>query len=489
MGAVARTTSLTIPQEGRLGTTAALPTLLGRLGLVGATGVFAVSRRRLVRRFVLDGGRLEQMVSNAREDRFVDWLLAGDHGLRSDHQQKLAQLSGEHDGPLTAALVVSLGALRGERIAATLRAWLGEMLADALSWKDGSFAIQPGRVRLGDEPCAAWPLVEIALHLAREHPPRRAVRLPDGIASGIDGERLGGLELDTIERALLEHLDEPRRAAEVPGSLDGARREDAQKALERLWYAGLIVPARPPGQVDGREEERARGPVTEQEIRAFIAAAEREDFAALLGVAPAADPAEIRRAYYRTVRRFHPDRFREGPFAALQREIEAAFRLVHEAPEILTDPRARQRWEQSKQAPKVADPHEMARSMLARARQMVAAGRRVDAVALLEKAGRSAPDDPDIQTTLAILLAGNPRRRAEAIATLRRLAGTYPSRTDIHGGLALALARSGEAAEAQKIAARVLELDPSADAARALRGDAAAAARVRQDPLLAPLLG
>ena len=488
MGPVARVAPLSIPREGRLGVTAGLPGLLGRLGLVGATGVLAVSRRRLVRRFVLEGGRLEQMISNAREDRFLEWLLAGE-ALRSDHQQKLARLAGEHEGPLSAGVVAATGVLDEDELSARLRAWLEAMLVDAAGWRDGSFAIQPGRVRLGEEPRAGWALADAGLTLARACPPKRAVRLPDGIAAAATAEQLAGVELETLERAVLEVLAAPRRSDDTPSLVEGAERSAARSVLERLWTAGLIVPAQPPRDEDQRAAERDRGPVTEDELRAFIAAAEREDFSGLLGVAPGADPGEVRRAYYRTVRRFHPDRFREGPLAALHREIEQAFRLVHEAHQILTDPRARRRWEKARQAPPAVDPRSAARATLRRARELAAAGRRVDAVAQLEKAARAAPDDPDVELNLAVLLAGNPRRRPEAITTLRRLAGRYPSRTDVLGALALALARAGESAEAQRLAARALELDPSLDAARAVRGDAAAAGRVRRDPLLAPLVG
>ena len=72
---------VTLPSEGRLAGYS-LPRLLGGLGAVHATGALDIVRKKLVRRFVLDGGRLAVLVSNAREDRLADWLIG--HGDLAD---------------------------------------------------------------------------------------------------------------------------------------------------------------------------------------------------------------------------------------------------------------------------------------------------------------------------------------------------------------------------------------------------------------------
>ena len=66
---------MTLPREGRFAEHACAA-LLGGLWLVRATGALDITRRKLVRRFVLGHGRLQALVSNARDDRFFDWLVA-----------------------------------------------------------------------------------------------------------------------------------------------------------------------------------------------------------------------------------------------------------------------------------------------------------------------------------------------------------------------------------------------------------------------------
>ncbi len=72
-----------------------------------------------------------------------------------------------------------------------------------------------------------------------------------------------------------------------------------------------------------------------------------ESYYEILGVGPSAEPREIKRAYFRLSREFHPDRYfrREiGPFA---RRFERIFRKLLEAHEMLSDPMARAEMEKS----------------------------------------------------------------------------------------------------------------------------------------------
>ncbi|WP_376797178.1 J domain-containing protein [Thermogemmatispora sp.] len=64
-----------------------------------------------------------------------------------------------------------------------------------------------------------------------------------------------------------------------------------------------------------------------------------QDYYSILGVAPTASPEEIRRAYLRLVRRYHPDANQATP--GLQSVHEQQMKLINEAYEVLGDPRRR----------------------------------------------------------------------------------------------------------------------------------------------------
>ena len=63
------------------------------------------------------------------------------------------------------------------------------------------------------------------------------------------------------------------------------------------------------------------------------------DYWSLLGIRPDSDPAQLKRAFRREARRWHPDLNGNDPVA------EERFKLVNEAYAVLNDPRRRDAWQ------------------------------------------------------------------------------------------------------------------------------------------------
>ena len=63
------------------------------------------------------------------------------------------------------------------------------------------------------------------------------------------------------------------------------------------------------------------------------------DYWSLLGLGPEADADQLKRAFRREARRWHPDLNGNDPVA------EERFKLVNEAYAVLSDPRRRRAWE------------------------------------------------------------------------------------------------------------------------------------------------
>lgn len=485
---------MTLPPEGRL-LQHSLSSLLGRLGVVRATGLLDLTYKKLVRRVVLEGGRIQSLLVNAREDRFFDWLqgrkelAALDPKLVSECEKLIA------GQPLTAGVLLQKNLLRPDQLTVKLREYLAALLTESAGWADAQFAIRPGRVPLGAEPVAAWPAVEAALVLARSELTklRRPPTFPAELAAVEGIEIAGPLELLPAEDGLLGLAIQGARLDELRTNLAFHGGDAVEAALGTFWQAGLL------GAVKLPEVAEQEGPVTAAELDRWLKSAAVEDLNSVLGVGPNPDPATVRRAYYRAVRRFHPDRFRGGDLSHRHREIEQAFRVVHEALRVLTDPQARAEFDERRQrlaqATQIAQGagaapagrEQQAQSRLMLAQKAMAAGRRVDALTLLEQAVKMAPDDPSYLLPLALLLIGNPARRKDALDLLGKMTRDNPRRADILAAYALALARSGRGPDSVVERGRALLLDPTLPLARALAGDEAALAQVNQDPFLAPL--
>lgn len=477
-----------IPPEGQLATTP-LETLLGMLGAVRATGVVDLRRKKLVRRLVLDQGVIRAILSNATEDRLLEWLLSRGElaDLDKDRLETLRAALGAQ--PLAAGFLVAHGALPAERVQALQMAHAGEILADAAGAPDTAFEVRAGKLDLGPEPAVGWPAAAAAVLLARGRTQARGPATPARVAAAIDpadAAFVGTLGLTDDERAVLAALAQPLGVTELTARAAPVPAAAARAALELLVRAGLVEAA--VVEAGGADDEPLEE-VDEAAIKRWIAAAAAENLPALVGCAPGASPAEARRGYYRTVRRFHPDRFRQGPFVGYYKEIENAFRLLHEAIDVLTDPRARARWDKQKKGPEIIPPARIARRLYEQARETAAAGHRLEAFELLERAGKTDSSDPKITVAAALLLFGNPRRRPEAVERLAALARAMPDSPVVLGALALCLARSGREVEARSWLTKAQRNGGRELVVRVAAGDPSALADGRRDPFLAPLLG
>lgn len=485
MATIAHRAELKLPPEGKL---ALLPVdaLLGRLGLLQATGVVDFIHKKLNRRLVMTQGRIQTVISNAREDRFIDWWAVQAGGGVLEDAQRSALFEAAGNSPLTNSIPLRLGYVQATQLHPLLVEWVFAILSDTSSWKDASYRITPGRVPLGDEPFAGLPALHAGLMLARiKIATTRRPPPPPRYVQAYATWNQACAEFDPVERGVIEAATEPSRSVALINS-DAAGAESREQALAVLVRVGVLIESK--ALVVAEIPEEQLGEVTEVELQAWLTAAAEENLEQLLGVAPHADAAQVRKAYYRTVRRYHPDRFRSGPLASFYLQVEGAFRLVHEAIDVLTDPAARSAWLKRHDRPAQTDPAQVARDLHTRARRALKNGQRGEAVELLERAVAIPAHEPTHAVQLWLLLLGNPRRRAEALERLEELSTRYPARADVLAGHALGLLRHGKEEEAKQVAARALQIDATELIARFVTGQRGAFDAASLDPFLSAVL-
>jgi tetratricopeptide (TPR) repeat protein len=488
---VAEPAQVKIDPQGKL-RRGGLADLLGRLALVRATGVLDLGRKKLVRRVVLTEGRIEAILSNAREDRFADWLLArlADDSYEGTRRAR-ELLASAGDRPATARIAVQSRLVSEEELTDRLQEHARELLAEIDEWSEIAYTVTPGRIDLGKEPLAGLSALDPALTLARAAVARRSAALPGGVLA-----RAGALEAiealpepDEIVQKLVEGAAKPTRPTWLIESVATDRRTDASQQLLALVRAGVLVAVPAPAvRHPAAEAEVPTGDLDEMELLRWLEAGEAERFEELLGVPRGADPQEVRRAYYRTVRRYHPDRFLEGPLSRYHGRVEQCFRLVNEALQVLIDPRARaERERQKSTAVGPSDPAKLAARLLQAARQEAEQGRLTQALKHLEQLVRNHGETPDHAVPLCLLLLSNPRRRAEAVPRLERLAAQHPDHGGVAATLALAYRKTDQPAKAEEYAERAARLEPGSPILALARGGDGAAEKAARDPFLAPL--
>jgi curved DNA-binding protein CbpA len=181
------------------------------------------------------------------------------------------------------------------------------------------------------------------------------------------------------------------------------------------------------------------------------------DYYQLLGVAPAASPAEIRQAYARLARHKHPDRFTDP---AEKQRAQAEFQDITTAFNTLVNPRSREEYDQARHRPQPHTAEEIAKDALERAQPLLEAGQLEEAVTLLRTAVHHAPGEAAYHAALGGALARVPHASREAVQVLEKATQLAPQNAAAFADLAAVLVRQGLTLRAQKAMETARRLAP-----------------------------
>jgi tetratricopeptide (TPR) repeat protein len=323
----------------------------------------------------------------------------------------------------------------------------------------------------------------------------------DGVTSGREIVQLIPLPPERTQRSLLGLLSTgvvafegvrpaqkraPAAAAERPHEAKAA----ARPAPEALPTAPAAAPPPPPGPpapvprpepADEKTAERRR-----EILEAWDGVKKRTHFE-ILGLSRSVGEAEVKDAYFRLAKRFHPDVHHGASLGDLRDELEAVFIRLGEAYDVLRDPRKRADYEAylGRSRPKPAaeagggpdsapepaapepprDPEEEARlaeDAIRRAAKLVEQEKYWDAIQLLEPAVEAVQGKPRLQARvlLARSYARNPKWAKSAEATLLAATREEPKAVEPWALLGAMYAGKGLRTRATAMYRKVLELKP-----------------------------
>jgi len=181
------------------------------------------------------------------------------------------------------------------------------------------------------------------------------------------------------------------------------------------------------------------------------------DYYQLLGIAPAASPAEIRQAYVRLAREKHPDRFTDP---TEKQRAQAEFQDITTAFNTLVNPRSREEYDQTRHRPQPRTAEAIARDAFERAQPLVESGQLEEAVTLLRTAVHHAPGEAAYHAARGRARGRGPQAAREAVQVLERATQLAPQNAAAFADLAAVLARQGLKLRAQKAVETARRLAP-----------------------------
>jgi DnaJ-domain-containing protein 1 len=451
---------MALPEQGGL-SELSLPRVLVELHRQRFEGCLELSRERTTKRFAMSAGGPLSITSNQPSDRLCA-RLAGSGQLDADQRKRAEELTEKTGGPEARALL-QLGLLDTRQLFSALQEQVRLGLLDCFEWPDGRFALDCSESPPDDAAAlrvdllpvihegisSRWSLERVLQDLGPHM--SRYPRSSEGLSRLVER-----LRPDAEVAALIQALDGRhtlwQALQEAPGPramatawlLDalgvlrfGDAAEDAEVPAAEIELVVVGPQARTArtdrtrvGQAPTAAAVRAADGLR-SEVEKTFAQLDELDYYQLLGIEPTADAAEVKRAYLRAAKSYHPDALaRSGLEAEVRARANRVFASIGKAYATLSDPTSRRDYdraqgsgESSLDAERLAN----AETLFRKGEVLLRLGNFAGALEFLAPAVELWPDEADYQSALGwALYKKRPPEPEQALVHLRRAAELAP---------------------------------------------------------------
>ncbi len=283
----------------------------------------------------------------------------------------------------------------------------------------------------------------------------------DGHLSMGDIEKISGMSRDRFVKILYGlHLI---GLIDFSQSQDSSFYEDARKEV----MENIMEHAEKPEPVEAVPELTEKQRAFIQEVTAFYKDLGSINFYQLLDVAQEEEINQIKRNYYKLMKRYHPDRFTGKQYAEISGMLDEIVSRLTEAFQILKDEDSRKAYDmklkkQEKEPPREAEGRRTSRSEIAfrDALFYVSQGRFSEAIEMLNRCIQLNPDDARFYLELGKLQMDNPMWIKRAEQNLQKALELNAGLLEGYELLGQLCVKSGRKESAAKFFAGALTLDP-----------------------------
>ncbi len=453
--------------------------LLNRVYAARLTGVLMIQPGRVEKKLYFNLGNLIFAASNMPGDGLGEVMLREGVITQAQFDQATQRMThGERFGDA----LVDVGACSP----ATLREWIRTQVTQIAA---SIFAYPAGRYYFFDDFGEDFvPEVGISLSEGRflkaaldEASDLPLEDLAQDEALWVDASpdplmRLQDVDLNLTERNLLSTITAPARAKDLLRGLPGS---DAARALYSLLALGMVLAVPPsaaptpphaaePPPAPAGEEDPAQ---FEKDMKVLLELVDNGTCYQLIGVTANSSANEIKKSYYKLVRRFHPDRHmgRGEWIGGLQRIMDA----LSSAYKTLSDESARAKYDkQLAESGAFAigrgktEKQATAEDCLERAKECLRGKNFAGSITWLRKCVEIAPNEAKYRAMLARSLAAVPTYRQEAVQHYEKAVEMEPFNTSVFYQLGELFEQMKLPWRAVPLYKKILDIDPDHAKAR-----------------------
>ncbi len=470
------------------------------------SGELLVEQDDQKKKIFLDNGTISYCATNINSERLgtvlVRWGKLDDAALQKALQEKGAQRLGMK--------LVADGLISEAELQQSLLQTARENVYSIFNWSDGQFEFGPGRTALPEDLRFQLPTSDIILEGVRRIEDYGVVeqgleRLKGALVIAEDAPEAHQTDsLTPTEGFLLSRIDGTLSLDEIC-AISTVDREKTCRGLYGMYCAGLIrgdvpaednldlllphrTPAKEPDAAAQRTEPRPKpqhaAPVLHDEIERKYATCcmAQVDLYTVLEVQNDSSEEQIRKAYYRLAKRFHPDRHRGKENEELEAKLEALFMKIGQAYDTLQDSNKRFDYDQAilKNSAVVdlgspsekMSPEQVARLHFKEGMRFYLEKDFWNAVQLFRRAIDSSPEENSEHFRyLALALSQNPKWGKEAERYFRKAIELEPFSPDLRLLLGRLYRQSGMTRRAEAQFEEALKLEPGNITIQAELGD------------------
>jgi len=406
------------------------------------------------------------------------------------------------DEELAQTLIAS-GSLKPEELQNVRSGQTSDVLRTALLWTDGDWQFNQ-KVRIPPEIRVSFDVDKLLLETARHLPfPFVKARAEDanaGYSLGSNRSSTSLLPAESFVLARAESAGDVFKLSDI--SANGLSEEDYLRSVYALSLSGILhrtdwdfaLNIRRPdkgkpkriAELGPAKEKPATASVESTDVEGFLARMKTaRDYYDMLEVPRIATADEIKDAYHKLARQYHPDRFHQVD-SGLRAEIGSVFARIAQAYEVLSDAEQRTAYDQKRPrqatgqvnakpvqtreptAPVANKEDSRAKISFRRGMEALEQNQFDEAARLLGEAATLQPREARYRAQYGHALTFLPNSRRIAESELQAAVAMEPNNSSFRVMLAELYQRIGLRRRAETEAARALVNDPNNQAARAL---------------------
>jgi curved DNA-binding protein CbpA len=304
-----------------------------------ASGLLRLTGGKTIKAIFFESGNPVFAISNVANEQLDHELIK--EGLATRDQ--LDQAKQRADKPhRMGQMLVEMGVVTEDTVHRVTRQLATQIVLSLFEWTQGEFVFDE-RMRAVHEATLTWSaydcILEGARHAARITHIAQSVVPDDGVLEKAvsNGSRLGFTgKLSPLESYVLSRVESSTQVSEL-GAITGLGEQESREAVCALISAGLLKVAGQDAAGERDEDREDTGDLIADEIARKMHFFAKADYYDILGVTRRTNSAEIKTAYYKLAKKYHPDRYRHPDHRELRTKLEALFSKISEAYDTLSD--------------------------------------------------------------------------------------------------------------------------------------------------------